>query len=43
MTDAQRERLGRIRNAARDDEHTRDRDGPDRQREAPGGGRTRSR
>jgi len=42
MTDAKQERFNRLLNAI-DDEHERDDHDPDRQREAPGGGRTRSR
>ena len=43
MTDAQRMRMDRLLRAAKSEDREQDRDGPDRQREAPGGGRTRSR
>lgn len=43
MSEIKRLRFERFENAASKDEHPRDEDDPDRQREAPGGGRTRSR
>jgi len=43
MTDAKQERFNRLLNAIYEEDNEREHPDPDRQREAPGGGRTRSR
>jgi hypothetical protein len=43
MTDVKLERLNRLLNPIAEEDHEREHPDPDRQREAPGGGRTRSR